>query len=196
MSATRVYTQSYRNSGWQSLKYSFTQSFSEIKLAESPRSVLHLNDTHFQRGGMSDTPDEQFPCKHQYRSNKWAKVKFHCMASDSCDKQSLCILSFIDALEYASSSPTYFVLLWMLLEKHPLCHRMCKVTKETLGASNIMRNAIDWTSITFRWSSSSSRQSVFSTTSIAKKTEENGSQSRRSDYLVKIGPWTSELLLG
>ena len=170
MSATRVYTQSYRNSGWRSLKYSFTQSFSEIKLAESPRSELHLNDTHFQRGGMSDTPDEQFLRKHQYRSNKWAKVKFHCMASDSCDKQSLCILSFIDALEYASSSPTYFVLLWMLLEKHPLCHRMCKVTKETLGANNIMRNAIDSTSITFRWTWSSSRQSVFSTTSVAKKT--------------------------
>ena len=86
--------------------------------------------------------------------------------------------------------------LWMLLEKHPLCHRMCKVTKETSGANNIMRNAIDSTSITFRWTSSSSRQSVFSTTTIAKKTEENGSQSRKSDYLVKIGPWKSEPLLG
>ena len=82
------------------------------------------------------------------------------------------------------------------LGKHPLCHRMCKVTKETSGANNIMRNAIDSTSITFRWTSSSSRQSVFSTTTIAKKTEENGSQSRKSDYLVKIGPWTSEPLLG
>ena len=37
------------------------------------------------------------------------------------------------------------------LGKHPLCHRMCKVTKETSGANNIMRNAIDSTSITFRW---------------------------------------------
>ena len=82
------------------------------------------------------------------------------------------------------------------LGKHPLCHRMCKVTKETSGANNIMRNAIDSTSITFRWTSSSSRQSVFSTTTIAKKTKENGSQSRKSDYLVKIGPWTSEPLLG
>ena len=69
------------------------------------------------------------------------------------------------------------------LGKHPLCHRMCKVTEETSGANNIMRNAIDSTSITFRWTSSSSRQSVFSTTTIAKKTEENGSQSRKSDYL-------------
>ena len=86
--------------------------------------------------------------------------------------------------------------LWMLLEKHPLCHRMCKVTKETSGANKIMRNAIDSTSITFRWTSRSSRQSVFSTTTIAKKTEENGSQTRKSDYLVKIGRWTSELLLG
>ena len=32
--------------------------------------------------------------------------------------------------------------------------------------------------------------------SIAKKTEENGSPSRKSDYLVKIGQWTSEPLLG
>ena len=82
------------------------------------------------------------------------------------------------------------------LGKHPLCHRMCKVTKETSGANNIMRNAIDSTSITFRWTSSSSRQSVFSTTTIAKKTEENGSQSWKSDYLVKIGPWMSQPLLG
>ena len=43
------------------------------------------------------------------------------------------------------------------LEKHPLCHRMCKVTKETSGANNIMRNAIDSTSITFRWTSNSSQ---------------------------------------
>ena len=71
-----------------------------------------------------------------------------------------------------------------------------RTAKETSGANKIMRNAIDLTSITFRWTSSSSRQSVFSTTTIAKKTEENGSQSRKSDYLVKIGPWTSELLLG
>ena len=68
------------------------------------------------------------------------------------------------------------------LGKHPLCHRMCKVTKETSGANNILRNAIDSTSITFRWTSSSSRQPVFSTTTIVKKTEENGSQSRKSDY--------------
>ena len=86
--------------------------------------------------------------------------------------------------------------LWMLLEKHHLCHRMCKVTKETSGANKIMRKAIDSTSITFRWTSSSSRQSIFSTTTIAKKTEENGSESRKSDYLVKIGRWRSELLLG
>ena len=91
----------------------------------------------------------------------------------------VCIIIFVDALG-----------------KHPLCHRMCKVTKETSVANNIMRNAIDSTSITFRWTSSSSRQSVFSTTTIAKKTEENGSQSRKSDYLVKIGPWTSQPLLG
>ena len=39
------------------------------------------------------------------------------------------------------------------LGKHPLCHRMCKVTKETLGANKIMRNEIDSTSITFRWTS-------------------------------------------
>ena len=82
------------------------------------------------------------------------------------------------------------------LGKHPLCHRMRKVTKETSRANNIMRNAIDSTSITFRWTLSSSRQSVFSTTTITKKTEENGSQSRKSDYLVKIEPWTSEPLLG
>ena len=82
------------------------------------------------------------------------------------------------------------------LGKHPLCHCMSKVTKETSGANNIMRNAMDSTSITFRWTSSSSRQSIFSTTTIAKKTEENGSQSQKSDYLVKIGRWTSELLLG
>ena len=54
--------------------------------------------------------------------------------------------------------------LWLLLEQHPLRHRMSKVTKETSGANKIMRNAIDLTSITFRWTSSSSRQSVFFTT--------------------------------
>ena len=43
------------------------------------------------------------------------------------------------------------------LGKHPLCHRMCKVTKETSVANKIMRNVIDSTSITFRWTSSSSR---------------------------------------
>ena len=68
-----------------------------------------------------------------------------------------------------------FLLLFVdALGKHPLCHRMCKVTKEASEANNILRNAIDSTSITFRWTSSSSRQSVFSTTTIAKKTEENG----------------------
>ena len=41
---------------------------------------------------------------------------------------------------------------WFLVDAlHPLCHRMCKVTKEFSGANNIMRNAIDSTSITFRW---------------------------------------------
>ena len=95
----------------------------------------------------------------------------------------LLLLVFVDALGKHA------------LGKHPLCHRMCKVTKETSGANNIMRNAIDSTLITFRWTSSRSRQSVFSTTTIAKKTEENGSQSRKSDYLFKIGPWTSEPLL-
>ena len=49
----------------------------------------------------------------------------------------------------------------MLLEQHPLCHRMCKVTKETSEANKVMRNAIDLTSITLRWTSSSSRQSIF-----------------------------------
>ena len=93
----------------------------------------------------------------------------------------------------SAHNPSIFV---DALGKHPLCHRLCKVTKETSGANNIVRNAIDSTSITFRWTSSSPRQSVFSTTTIAKKTEENGSQSRESDYLVKIGPWTSERLLG
>ena len=34
----------------------------------------------------------------------------------------------------------------MLLEQHPLCHRMCKVSKETSGANKIMRNTIDLTS--------------------------------------------------
>ena len=58
-----------------------------------------------------------------------------------------------------------FTFLWMLLKQHPLCHRMCKVTKESSGANKIMRNAIDSTSITLWWTSSSSRQFVFSTTS-------------------------------
>ena len=56
---------------------------------------------------------------------------------------------------------TYSSFLWMLLEQHPLCHRMCKVTKETSEANKVMRNAIDLTSITLRWTSSSSRQSIF-----------------------------------
>ena len=34
-------------------------------------------------------------------------------------------------------------LLWMVLEQHPSCHHMCKVTKETSEANRIMRNAID-----------------------------------------------------
>ena len=101
-----------------------------------------------------------------------------------------------------------FYLLWMLLEQHSLCHRMCKVTKESSGANKIMRNAINFTSITLRWTSSSSRQSVFSKTSdgsqrspnggesqrIFSKMSDgsqrspNGSESQRSVYLVKIGP--------
>ena len=51
-----------------------------------------------------------------------------------------------------------------ILGQHPLCHRMCKVTKETSEANRIMRNAIDLTSITFQWTSSSSQKSIFSTT--------------------------------
>ena len=88
------------------------------------------------------------------------------------------------------------------LGKHPLCHRMCKVTKETSEANNIMRNAIDSTSMTFRWTSSSSRQSVFSTTTIANPDRQENRRKWqpvadwKSDYLVKIGPWTSEPLLG
>ena len=54
--------------------------------------------------------------------------------------------------------------LWMLYEQHPLCHCMCNVTKETLGANKIMRNTIDLTSITFRWTLRGSWQPVFSTT--------------------------------
>ena len=42
------------------------------------------------------------------------------------------------------------MLLHVYVEQHPLCYRMCKVIKETLGANKIMRNAIDLTSILFR----------------------------------------------
>ena len=72
--------------------------------------------------------------------------------------------------EYCNPPFTFFPFLWMLLEQRPLCHRMCKVTKESSGANKIMRNAIDLTSITLRWTSSSSRQSVFSTTSDGQST--------------------------
>ena len=65
---------------------------------------------------------------------------------------------------------------------------MCKVTKESSGANKIMREAIDFMSITLRWTSSSSRQSVFSTTSDGSQRSPNGGESRRSVYLVKIGP--------
>ena len=78
--------------------------------------------------------------------------------------------------------------LWMLLEQHPLCYLMCKVTKETSGVNKIMRNAIDLTSITLRWTSSSSQQSVFSMTLDGSQRSPNGGESRRSVYLVKIGP--------
>ena len=40
---------------------------------------------------------------------------------------------------------------------------MCKVTKESSGANKITRNAIDFMSITLRWTSSSSWQSIFPT---------------------------------
>ena len=50
-----------------------------------------------------------------------------------------------------------------------------------------MRNAINLTSITFRWTSSNSRQSIFSTTlDGSHDRQENGGKSR-SVYLVKIG---------
>ena len=72
------------------------------------------------------------------------------------------------------------------------------LTKESSGANKIMRNAIDLTSMTFRWTSSSSRQSVFSTTLDGSKrwpsklikysSKENGDQSESNVYLVKIGP--------
>ena len=60
---------------------------------------------------------------------------------------------------------SYFVLLCRFgFCACPLCHRMCKVTKVTSEANKIMRNAIDLMSITFRWTSSSSRQCIFSMT--------------------------------
>ena len=46
----------------------------------------------------------------------------------------------------SAHNPSIFV---DALGKHPLCHRLCKVTKETSGANNIVRNAINSTSITF-----------------------------------------------
>ena len=88
----------------------------------------------------------------------------------------------------ASSLGLLVNFLWMLLERHPLCHRMCKVTKESSGANKIMRNAIDFTLITLRWTSGSSRQSIFSTTSDGSQRLPNGGKSRRRVYLVKIGP--------
>ena len=42
----------------------------------------------------------------------------------------------------------HFYLLWMLLEQHPLCHHMCKVTKESSGANKIMRNRCHVNNIT------------------------------------------------
>ena len=75
--------------------------------------------------------------------------------------------------------------LWMLLQQHPLCYCMCKVTKETLRANKIMRNAIDLISITLRWTSSSSRQSAFSVTLDRSQRLSNGGE---CFYLVKIGP--------
>ena len=65
------------------------------------------------------------------------------------------------------------------LGKHTLCHRMCKVTKETSGANKIMRNAIDSRSITFQWTLSSSRQSVFSTTTIANPDRQENRRKRQ-----------------
>ena len=76
-----------------------------------------------------------------------------------------------------------YLFLWMLLSQHPLCHHMCN-----LGANKIMRNAINLTSITLRWILNSSRQSVFSTTSDGSQQSPNDGKSRRSVYLVKIGP--------
>ena len=77
----------------------------------------------------------------------------HCR---NCDKQFFCqeknILPF-NLNEQFLSNRTGDIIFVDALGKHPLCHRMCKVTKETSGANNIMRNAIDSTSITFRWTS-------------------------------------------
>ena len=55
-----------------------------------------------------------------------------------------------------------------------------------------MRNAIDFTSITLRWTSSCSRQSVFSTTSVGSQRLPNGGEWQRSVNLVKIGPKSLE----
>ena len=69
-----------------------------------------------------------------------------------------------------------------------ILYRLYKVTKESSGANKIMRNAIDFMSINLRWTSSSSQQSVFSTTSDGSQRSPNLGESRRSVYLLNIGP--------
>ena len=69
-------------------------------------------------------------------------------------------------LKFRKFQPGYSYKMYSYIKKEyrtapALCHRMCKVTKETSGASKIRRNAIDLTSITLRWTSSRSRQPVF-----------------------------------
>ena len=44
--------------------------------------------------------------------------------------------------EYCNPLFTFFPFLWMLLEQRPLCHRMCKVTKETSGVNRFYVNNI------------------------------------------------------
>ena len=66
-------------------------------------------------------------------------------------------------------------------------NRKCKVTKESSGANKITRNAIDFTSITLWWTSSSSWQSVFSTTSDGSQRSLNGGESLRSVCWWKLG---------
>ena len=87
------------------------------------------------------------------------------------------VVTYIWAVLYALSSK--------LVRWPP--NRKCKVTKESSGANKITRNAIDFTSITLWWTSSSSRQSVFSTTSDGSQRSPNSGESPRSVYLVKIG---------